>query len=623
MNDYIKRHQFPQDLKNMNYDDLELLTYEIRDFLIEEISKTGGHLSSNLGIVELTVALHKVFNTPEDKIIWDVGHQSYVHKILTGRADRFSTLRQYGGMSGFPKRNESEYDVFDTGHSSTSISLGLGLATARDLNGEKYEVISVIGDGAMTGGTAFEALNNVETLKARKSKIIVILNDNGMSISPNTGGFPKYFGNLRSSSRYKTFKEKLKKNLLNVPVIGNELFEGIHHMRDSIKYSILDGEGIMFEELGLKYFGPIDGHNIRELCETFEHVKEMDKPVFIHVITEKGKGYTKAEENPNVFHGIGPFDMETGKVLSKSEKPSYSKVFGDKLMDLADKNEKVVAISAAMIEGTGLNDFHAKFPQRTFDVGIAEGHAVTFAAGLAKEGYRPFVAIYSTFLQRAYDHIIEDVCLQNLPVVFCIDRAGIVGADGETHHGVFDISYLKHIPNLTVLAPKDGYELEQMMEYALTLDGPCAIRYPRGSALQLDEYGQIEYGKAQRIVEGKNIDIWAAGSMVKTAIAAAEILKEKGFETGVVNLRFINPLDAQRLQESSEGKELIVTIEDNVISGGFGEEVTRHLAGMNVNVLNIGWPVKFIEHGTCEQLYEKYAMDASSVAERILKELEK
>lgn len=623
MNNYIKRHQFPQDLKNMNYDDLELLTYEIRDFLIEEISKTGGHLSSNLGIVELTVALHKVFNTPEDKIIWDVGHQSYVHKILTGRADRFPTLRQFGGMSGFPKRNESEYDVFDTGHSSTSISLGLGLAAARDLKGEKHEVISVIGDGSMTGGTAFEALNNFENLKSKlKTKMIVILNDNGMSISPNTGGFPKYFSNLRSSSKYKTFKEQLKRKVLNVPVIGNEIFDGLHNMRDHIKYQILDGEGIMFEELGLKYFGPIDGHNLKELCETFEHVKNMDKPVFIHVITEKGKGYTKAEENPNIFHGVGPFDMTTGKILGKSDKPSYSKVFGDKLMDLADKNENIVAVSAAMIEGTGLNEFNTKFPKRTFDVGIAEGHAVTFAAGLAKAGYRPFVAIYSTFLQRAYDHIIEDVCLQNLPVVFCIDRAGIVGADGETHHGVFDISYLKHIPNLTVLAPKDGYELEQMMEYALTLEGPCTIRYPRGSASQIDENDIIEHGKVQRLAEGRCVDIWAVGSMVKTALDVTDILNDKGIDTGVVNVRFVNPLDVDALRESAEKNNLIVTMEDNVISGGFGEEVSRHLAGFNINVLNIAWPVKFIEHGTCEQLYEKYAMDASSVAERILKELE-
>lgn len=623
MNNYIKNHQFPQDLKKMNYEDLELLTYEIRDFLIEEISKTGGHLSSNLGIVELTIALHKVFNAPEDKIIWDVGHQSYVHKILTGRAERFPTLRQFGGMSGFPKCNESEYDVFDTGHSSTSISLGLGIAAARDLKGDDYEVISVIGDGAMTGGTAFEALNNVETLKARKSKIIVILNDNGMSISPNTGGFPKYFGNLRSSSKYKTFKEKLKKNLLNVPVIGDELFEGIHHMRDSIKYSILDGEGIMFEELGLKYFGPIDGHNVKELCETFEHVKNMDKPVFLHVITEKGKGYTKAEENPNIFHGIGPFDMETGKVLSKSDKPSYSKIFGDKLIELAENNDNVVAISAAMIEGTGLKDFHEKFPERTFDVGIAEGHAVTFAAGLAKAGYRPFVAIYSTFLQRAYDHIIEDVCLQNMPVTFCIDRAGIVGADGETHHGVFDISYLKHIPNLTVLAPKDGKELEEMMEYSLTLDGPCAIRYPRGNAHEIDDAGCIEYAKAQQLKEGDNIEIWAVGTMAKAALDAAEILKTKGINAGVVNTRFIKPLDIQKLSDSAAKMNLIVTVEDNVISGGTGEEISRHLVGTNTDVLNIGWPVKFIEHGTCQELYTKYAMDAESIAERILKKLEK
>lgn len=618
MNKYLAKHCFPQDLKNMSYDELELLTYEIRDFLVEEISKTGGHLSSNLGIVELTIALHKIFDTPKDKIIWDVGHQSYVHKILTGRADRFSTLRQFGGMSGFPKCNESEYDVFDTGHSSTSVSLGLGLAAARDLSNDDYEVISVIGDGAMTGGIAFEALNNVDNLN---SKLIVILNDNGMSISPNTGGFPKYLGRLRSSRKYISMKAQIRKNVSKVPIIGEEIVAGIHHAKDTIKYAVIDG--IMFEELGFKYFGPIDGHDIKELCETLEHAREASGPVFIHIMTQKGKGYSKAEINPNIFHGIGPFDMETGQALKKSSKPSYSKIFGNKLIEMAGKNDKIVAVSAAMIEGTGLDKFKNKFPKRAFDVGIAEGHAVTFAAGLAKAGYKPFVAIYSTFLQRAYDQIIEDVCLQKLPVVFCIDRAGIVGADGETHHGVFDISYLRHIPNLVILAPKDGNELEAMMEYAMTLDAPCAIRYPRGTAPQIDEEGFQNVGKSQQLRTGNKAEIWAVGAMVEKALKAADILNEKGIEVSVVNMRSIQPMDKECLQESGKKYSLIVTLEDNVLAGGIGQEISSILINCDTKVINFGWPSKFIEHGTCEELYEKYKMDAESIAERIVQELEK
>lgn len=617
MNKYLEKHDFPQDLKHMSYDDLELLTYEIRDFLIEEVSKTGGHLSSNLGVVELSIALHKSFDTPKDKLIWDVGHQTYVHKILTGRAEKFHTLRQFGGMSGFPKTCESEYDLFDTGHSSTSISLGLGMASARKLSGEDYNVVSVIGDGALTGGMAFEALNNAGNLD---SKMIVVLNDNGMSISPNTGGLSKYLGRLRSSRKYISMKEQIKKNVSKVPLIGEGVVAGMQHAKDSIKYAVIDG--ILFEALGFKYLGPVDGHDIKEMCETFQIAKEVDGPVLVHVITQKGKGYSKAETNPNVFHGIAPFDMDTGQVLKKSSKPSYSNIMGNKLIELAEKRKDIAVVSAAMLEGTGLERFSREFPEKSFDVGIAEGHAVTFAAGLAKAGLKPFVAIYSTFLQRAYDQIVEDVCLQKLPVVFCIDRAGIVGADGETHHGIFDLSYLKHIPNLTIMSPKSGEELKAMIDAAAEMNSPCAIRYPRGAAGEMQLGSAVAPGKAERIKTGKDLDIWAFGVMVETALEASNILEEKGVHAGVVNGRFIKPLDVKALELSAENHPLIVTIEDNVLCGGAGEEINNILKNKDVKVINAGWPDKFIEHGTCEQLYSKYGMDADSLAERILEELE-
>jgi len=618
MNKYLENHQFPQDLKAMDYDELELLTYEIRDFLVESVSKTGGHLASNLGAVELSIALHKVFDSPKDKLIWDVGHQTYVHKILTGRVSGFSGLRQLDGMSGFPKSKESPHDIFDTGHSSTSISLGLGMAAARDLNGEDYNVVSVIGDGAMTGGIAFEALNNVSSLN---SKMIVILNDNEMSISKNTGGFPKYLSKLRGSGKYVSIKSQIKKNVLKVPVIGEGVVAGMKHARDSIKYAMIDG--IMFEELGFKYFGPIDGHDIQELCETLELAKNYHKPVFIHVMSKKGKGYSKAEERPDMFHGIGPFDMDTGLPLKKSSLPSYSKVFGNKLCEMAGKDERVTAVSAAMIDGTGLEGFNKRFPKRMFDVGIAEGHAVTFAAGLAKAGLKPYVAVYSTFLQRAYDQIIEDVCLQNLPVTFCIDRAGIVGADGETHHGIFDISYLRHIPNMTIMAPKDGDELEAMLEYSLQLDGPCAIRYPRGSAETIGKTNKIQIGKSHQLKRGTDVEIWSVGTMAKIVLEAADILKSNGINASVINAEFIKPLDKEKLEKSASKYPLIVTVEDNIVSGGFGESVKEYLKGNDLKVINVGWPDSFIEHGTADELYKKHGMDAKSIAERIIKELER
>lgn len=619
MSRYLKEHSFPHDLKTMDYDELELLTYEIRDFLVDNVSKTGGHLSSNLGVVELSIALHRTFDAPGDKLIWDVGHQTYIHKILTGRAERFPTLRQMGGMSGFPKSSDSPYDVFDTGHSSTSISLGLGMATARDLAGEDYDVVAVIGDGALTGGLSFEGLNNAGS---RDTKMMVVLNDNGMSIAPNTGSLSKHLGRLRGSRKYISMKEHIKKNVSRLPLIGDGVVAGMQHARDYIKYAVIE-DGVLFEELGLKYFGPIDGHDIREMCETFEMAREFDGPVLVHVMTRKGKGYSKAEADPGMYHGIGPFDMDTGKEKGKTAGMSYSRIFGNKLTKMAEDDTSIVAVSAAMTEGTGLETFGRKFPQRLFDVGIAEGHAVTFAAGLAKGGCRPFVAIYSTFLQRAYDQIMEDVCLQDLPVVFCIDRAGIVGADGETHHGIFDISYLQHMPNMTIMAPKDGKELEAMMEYSLTVKGPCAIRYPRGIAPELGKTNKIQKGKSHQLVRGGDAEIWALGSMAEKAVAAAELLKKKGISISVINMEFVKPPDREKLARSAEKYPLIITLEDNVLEGGAGETIKSVISGSNARIINIGWPDMFIEHGTCDELYRKYRMDAESIAERIERELER
>ncbi|MCQ2545169.1 MAG: 1-deoxy-D-xylulose-5-phosphate synthase [Clostridia bacterium] len=612
MSKYLKAHKFPEDLRNMNYDELELLSYEMRDFLVESVSKTGGHLASNLGIVEISIALHKCFNTPEDKIVWDVGHQTYVHKVLTGRIDGFENLRQLGGMSGFPKVCESEYDLFDTGHSSSSISLGLGLASARDLMGEDYKVISVIGDGAMTGGLAYEALNNAGSMN---TNFIVVLNDNGMSISPNTGGLSRSLGRITSTDKYIHMKTQVKKGFKKVPVIGESVISGIHNAKENIKYAVIDG--ILFEELGFKYIGPVDGHNIKEMCETLEHAKAINGPVLIHAVTDKGKGYSKAEENPGVFHGIGPFDVDTGIPLKKSSARSYSAVFGDKITEMAEKDDSIVTISAAMVDGVGLEGFRKKFPKRFFDVGIAEEHAVTFSAGLAKAGLRPYFAVYSSFLQRAYDEIVEDICLQNLPVTLCIDRAGVVGADGETHHGLFDMAYLKSLPNMTVLAPKDGPELEKMLELSFALDGPCAIRYPRGSAPELGKAQQITKGKAYQVKRGTDAEIWAVGSTVKNAMEAADILKKDGISVSVINVATVNPIDSKKLLASADKYPLIITVEDGVLNGGVGETIKSVLADTDTKVINLGWPDKFIEHGTQEQLYAKYGLDAKSIAETI------
>ncbi|MBQ6495577.1 MAG: 1-deoxy-D-xylulose-5-phosphate synthase [Firmicutes bacterium] len=612
---HLTDHKFPEDLRTMDYEDLEILSYELRDFLIDSVSKTGGHLAPNLGIVEITLALHRCFDTPKDKLIWDVGHQSYVHKILTGRIDEFVSLRQHGGISGFPKSSESEYDCFDTGHSSNSISIGLGMATARDLRGEDYNVVSIIGDGALSGGLAFEALNNAGS---SKTNMIILLNDNGMSISKNTGGLSSSLGRITSTDKYIHTKTQIKKGLSKVPIIGDSVVSGIHHAKENIKYAVIDG--ILFEELGCKYIGPVDGHNIKELCETLEHAKGIQGPVFIHAVTQKGKGYTKAENNPNVFHGIGPFDIDSGKPIKKSKDSSNSEVFGKKLVDLAKKDERIVAISAAMTEGVGLKSFAAKFPKRFFDVGIAEGHAVTFAAGMAKQGLKPFAAIYSTFLQRAYDEIVEDVCLQNLPVVLCIDRAGVVGEDGSTHHGLFDISYLKNLPNMTFMAPSNGKQLEKALELAQAIDSPCAIRYPRGASIKGDTF-DIQIGQSHTVKEGKDAVIWAFGPMISLAVEAAELLADEGIDVGIVDGMFIRPMDKFGLYAAASKYPLIVTLEDGVISGGAGESIRAILADQQTKIINMGWPDQFIEHGSQKELYAQYGLDAAGIADTVRKGL--
>ncbi len=616
-------YQFPDELKRMSERDLELLSYEIRDFLIDKVSKKGGHLASNLGVVELTIALHSVFNSPIDKIIWDVGHQSYVHKILTGRAACFDGLRCLNGISGFPKRMESVHDMFDAGHSSNSISAAMGYAAARDLTEEDYSVISVIGDGALTGGMAYEALNNAGS---SHSKMIVVLNDNEMSIAKNIGGISQHLAKLRASQTYLDFKKHLKKTLKGIPGMGKGLYNGMEHIRDSVKYAIVPG-GI-FEQLGFKYFGPVDGHNIHDLIEVLSFAKLMDEPVLIHAITKKGKGYRNAEINPGKFHGIGAFEPTTGNVMAVSETCSYSTIFGEKLVQLAGENPKIVAVSAAMIDATGLGKFSQRFPQRIFDAGIAEAHAVTFAAGLVAGGYKPVVAIYSTFLQRAYDQILIDVCMQKLPVVFAIDRAGNVGADGETHHGVFDLSFLSHMPNMTVLAPKDGNELAQMLEYAVTLEGPCAIRYPRGESADCfaSEMSALCNGKSERILVGDDVDIFAVGKMVSVGVDVCRRLKEKRISAGLINARFVKPVDSDAILSSAKKMKKIVTLEDNVVKGGFGSSLTSILSEKgitDVTVLNIGWPDQFIEQGTQPELFDKYGLDSAGIAERVCEFLER
>lgn len=609
----------PRDIKGLNNLQLYQLSNEIREFLIQSISKTGGHLASNLGVVELTIALHRVFNMPEDKIVWDVGHQAYVHKILTGRKEQFDTLRKYQGMSGFPKPKESEYDTFAAGHSSTSISAALGIARARDLKNEKYSVIAVIGDGALSGGMALEALNDAGI---SNSNIIVVLNDNEMSISANVGGLSTYLSKIRTEPVYITIRDDIENIVKRIPSIGNNLYKSVDRLKESIKTLVI--HGMLFEQLGFTYLGPIDGHNIEKIMEVLQRARNIKGPVLIHLVTKKGKGYSFAEKKPDIFHGIGAFEIATGEKKSPS-RIDYSKVFGEEIINEAMVNDKIVAITAAMRTGTGLEKFSEQFPKRFFDVGIAEQHGVTLAAGLAISGLKPVVAIYSTFLQRAYDQIVHDVCMQNIPVVFAIDRAGIVGEDGETHQGVLDISYLRAIPNMTILAPKDMNEFRMMLKWCFKFDSPVAIRYPRGgdSGIKFYKYDEINSGKWEIVREGSKIAILGVGKMVQTAYAASERLCTNNINAAVVNCRFIKPMDTIALNQIFNKYDIIFTLEDNYVSGGFGSGVLEYASKSNNNgkIVLMGYPDEFIPHGSTGILYKKYGLDVDGVYDTILKNI--
>lgn len=605
----------PGEVKELSNVELEVLAGEIREFLIDSVSKTGGHLASNLGVVELTISLFKSFNLEKDKIVWDVGHQSYVHKILTGRKDQFNNLRKYNGLSGFPKRCESKYDAFDTGHSSTSISAALGMARARDIKNEDNQVVAVIGDGALTGGMALEALNDVGF---KKTKMIVILNDNQMSISPNVGGLSTHLNNLRMEPRYNKLKSNINETLSNSNA-GKKLASCISRFKDSIKQFVVPS--MLFEDMGLKYIGPINGHDIETMTEVLEKAKQIDEPVIIHVVTSKGKGYELAEKNPNKFHGVSPFDLESGEAYIPSER-SYSKVFGDAMLDLAKEDERIVAITAAMPDGTGLKGFAKEFPNRFFDVGIAEAHATTLAAGLASANLKPVFAVYSTFLQRAFDQLIHDVCIQNMPVIFAIDRAGLVGEDGETHQGMFDLSYLSQVPNMTVLAPKHLNEIKVMLKWALTQNGPVAIRYPRGTDCcnEMNPLTEISYGKWERIVTGEKIAIIAVGKMLQHALLAKEILKSNGINPTIINATFVKPLDKNMLENLVKEGYDIVTIEDNIINGGFGSYVLMKLyeLGFRNKYKALGFKDKFVPQGNVDLLYKENKLDPEGIAEAII-----
>lgn len=601
----------PSDLKKLNINKLNDLSSEIRSFLVKNVSKTGGHLASSLGTVELTIALHRVFNSPEDKIVWDVGHQAYTHKILTGRLDKFSTLRQFSGISGFPRAAESEHDAFDAGHASNSISAALGYACARDIKGENNSVIAVIGDGAMSGGLAFEGINNASRIK---SNFIVILNNNEMSISKNVGGMSHYLNRLRTSPKYFKTKEDVSHTLKKIPVIGTPTFKAISAVKSSFRRMIINSP--VFDELGFTCIGPVDGHNIEEIIEVLERAKTIAGPVMIHTYTKKGKGYTYAENNPNKFHGIGKFDVKTGEII-KSQSPcvSPSAVFGNKLTEMAKTNNKIVAITAAMPDGTGLNKFSKTFPDRFYDVGIAEGHAVVFAGGLAKGGIIPVVAIYSTFLQRAYDNIFHDVVLQKAHVVFAIDRAGLVGEDGETHHGIFDISYLSSIPGIAILAPSSSSQIEEMLEYAVNVhNGPIAIRYPKVFYTDTNTDNHFEFGKASVEKEGSDITLVAEGNMLAAALEAASLTQ---FSVEVIDVRTVKPIDSDTILKSVNKTGRIITLEDNTTVGGLGSLVE---SAIGRHVTKIGYNDKLITHGNLKTLYKENKVDAQSVAEAIERE---
>lgn len=608
------------DIKNIAPGDYPALAEEIRQFLIEKISKTGGHLGSNLGAVELTMALHLSFNLPEDKIIWDVGHQSYTHKLLTGRREGFEMLRKYGGMSGFPKRKESDCDCFDTGHSSTSVSAGLGLVMAREIQGLKYSVISVIGDGSLTGGMAYEALNNAAKLE---TNFIIVLNDNNMSISENVGGVSKYLNNIRTADAYLDIKEGVYNTLKDMPRYGEKVVEGIRKAKSSFKHLVVPG--MFFEDMGITYLGPVDGHNIPAMLRMFQEARRVRNAVIVHVITQKGKGFEPAERHPARFHGAEPFDIHTGIPSKPRTTANYTDIFSTVMTKLGARDEKVVAITAAMPDGTGLKRFRNMYPDRFFDVGIAEEHAVTFAAGLAAGGLKPVVAVYSSFLQRAYDQILHDVCIQNLPVVFAIDRAGLVGSDGETHQGIFDLSYLSSIPNMHIMAPKNKWELSDMMKFALQLGGPVAIRYPRGEAYAgLSEYrAPIELGKAEAIYMESEICLLAVGSMVKTAQEVREYLHEAGFSCSLINARFVKPIDENAVSVAAANHSLVVTMEENVASGGYGEKVRACIDGLHAccRMLQVAIPDEYVEHGNVEQLKKEIGIDTRSIADRIIEQM--
>ena len=615
MSEYLDRINEANDIKKIEPEAYDALASEIRSFIIESVSEHGGHLASNLGVVELTMALHLCMDFPYDKLIWDVGHQAYTHKLLTGRKEDFSGLRTFGGMSGFPKHKESPCDAFDTGHSSTSISAALGYARARDLKGEDRTVVAVIGDGSLTGGMAYEALNNVSHLK---SNMIIVLNDNKMSISENVGGLSKHLTALRTRESYMDFKMDVEKKLKQIPHVGDSVARSVKKSKDSIRQLFVKGG--FFEDFGIKYIGPIDGHDIKEMVRVLNALKRLNEPVVMHVVTQKGRGYVPAEQNPSAFHGVGSFDIATGESLA-SKSLTYTSVFSKTICRLGKAHPDVVTICAAMPDGTGLTAFKKHFPGRFFDVGIAEQHAVTFAAGLAAGGMHPFVAVYSSFLQRAYDQIIHDVCIQNLSVVFCVDRAGLVGADGETHQGIFDLSYLSMIPNMTVCAPKNKYELYDMLYFAYQYHGPIAIRYPRGSAYEgfKNMRPPIEYGKSERMFEGEKIALVAVGSMVQTAVQVREKLLDKGINATVVNARFVCPLDTECLDRLSRDHQWIVTMEENVLKGGFGEACGDYLLAKHedVRLIHVGVPDVYVEHGGVDQLKKTLHMDADSIVERI------
>lgn len=608
------------DIKKLTPNELLELSDEIRDFLVESISKTGGHLASNLGVIKLTMALHLCFDLPKDKLIWDVGHQSYTHKLLTGRLEGFENLRKYGGMSGFPKAKESSCDSFDTGHSSTSISAGLGYAQARELIGEDYYVVSIIGDGALTGGEAFEALNNASRMK---SNFIIVLNDNNMSISENVGGLNRYLSNFRTADAYRDLKLNVMNSLNQIPKYGEKVVKSIRNAKSSIKQLFVPG--MLFEEMGIIYLGPVDGNDLNALRKVLEEAKRVDGPVLVHVLTKKGCGYPPAERHPARFHGTDPFEIETGIPKNPRVKANYTDVFATVMMKMGQRNPNVVAITAAMADGTGLKRFSNVYKDRFFDVGIAEGHAVTFAAGLAKAGLIPVFVVYSSFLQRGYDQILHDVCIQKLHVVFAIDRAGLVGSDGETHQGIFDISYLSSIPNMTVLAPKNKWELSDMMKFAVGFEGPIAVRYPRGEAYDgLKELrAPIELGKSELLKQGSRVALFALGSMVKTAMDVAEQLEKEGIDATVINARFATPFDTEAIRNLAGDHELLVTLEENVQSGGMGEHIAMFLATerIDMEILSIAIPNQFVEHGNVDLLKQALRMDADSVTQRIMEVL--